>query len=78
MSGDLHEDFYECPETGELVYRWSSGTRMVLLPATELRRLRAIAEAAGRLAAGFDRQATYRITSPEQVRAADDLCRLTR
>lgn len=77
MSRDLTEDFYHCPETGELVYRWSEH-RMVLVPAPELRRLRAIAEAAGRLAAGFERQATYQIVSPEQIRAADDLCRLTR
>lgn len=46
MPRDLTQDFYECPDTGELVYRWSARGRMVLMPALEARRLRAIAEAA--------------------------------
>lgn len=78
MPRDLTQDFYECPDTGELVYRWSDRGRMVLMPALEARRLRAIAEAATRLARAFDRQATYRVTSRESVLAADTLCRLTR
>lgn len=40
--GSLDQDFYRCPNNGDLVYRWSD-ERMVLVPSDVLRELRSLA-----------------------------------